>query len=163
MTSIKGPILVTAAVIQNAQGEILMAQRPDHHVLAGGQWEFPGGKVEPGESPETCVKREIFEELGVEIDVGEFAGLFSYIYRTGTGDRPLDPQVHIMLAIYRATLAESSMGVGRDVAKFALNDVQAVKWLSPIDRPDLSIAPADVKIVDTIWTARDRVPDLAKP
>jgi A/G-specific adenine glycosylase len=60
---------VTAAVIRK-RGRILIAQRPVGGML-GGLWEFPGGKVERGESPEKCLRREIKEELGVEIEVGQ--------------------------------------------------------------------------------------------
>ncbi|MEO1130821.1 MAG: (deoxy)nucleoside triphosphate pyrophosphohydrolase, partial [Planctomycetota bacterium] len=50
----------------HAAQQILIAQRPDHTVY-GGYWEFPGGKVEPGESTEACVAREVREELGLEV------------------------------------------------------------------------------------------------
>ena len=60
---------VTAAVIWDGRGRVLIAQRPAEGLL-GGLWEFPGGKREPGESLEDCLRREIREELGVEIQVG---------------------------------------------------------------------------------------------
>jgi A/G-specific adenine glycosylase len=60
---------VTAAVIRN-KGKILITQRPEKGLL-GGLWEFPGGKKEPGESLEQCLKREIQEELNIDIKVGE--------------------------------------------------------------------------------------------
>jgi 8-oxo-dGTP diphosphatase len=59
-------LLVVAAVIINPQGEILLAQRPEGKRLAG-KWEFAGGKVEEGESPESALIRELKEELGIEI------------------------------------------------------------------------------------------------
>lgn len=59
---------VTAAIIERGR-EILTAQRlKDSHM--GLRWEFPGGKIEPGESPEDCLKREIKEELDLDIQVG---------------------------------------------------------------------------------------------
>ena len=61
-------ILVTAAVINEA-GLFLMAQRS--HGDEAGKWEFPGGKVEPGEDPRACLRRELKEELGVEAEVGQ--------------------------------------------------------------------------------------------
>lgn len=70
--------VVSAAVIRR-DGKILLAQRPQNGLL-GGLWEFPGGKQEPGESLPDCLKREIQEELGTEIEVGEFVGEFRHAY-----------------------------------------------------------------------------------
>ena len=58
-------LLVAACALVDADGRVLIAQRPEHKAH-GGLWEFPGGKVEPGETPEACVVRELREELGVE-------------------------------------------------------------------------------------------------
>jgi A/G-specific adenine glycosylase len=69
---------VTAAVIRRG-GEVLIAQRPQRGLL-GGMWEFPGGKQEPGEDLPACLRREIFEELGAEIEVGEPFGIFQHAY-----------------------------------------------------------------------------------
>jgi A/G-specific adenine glycosylase len=69
---------VTAAVIRR-NGKILLAKRPSKGLL-GGMWEFPGGKVENGESLEACLVREIREELGVEIHVGEAFGIYRHAY-----------------------------------------------------------------------------------
>jgi A/G-specific adenine glycosylase len=69
---------VTAAVLQQ-DGKILLAKRPSKGLL-GGMWEFPGGKVEKGESLEACLAREIQEELGVEIQVGEPFGIYRHAY-----------------------------------------------------------------------------------
>ena len=60
---------VTAAVIGRADGRILVCSRPAGKHMAG-KWEFPGGKIEPGETAEACIRREIREELGMEIAVG---------------------------------------------------------------------------------------------
>ncbi len=60
------PIPVVCAVIFDADGRALLAQRPAHKHL-GGKWEFPGGKIEPGEAPEVALIREIREELGCDI------------------------------------------------------------------------------------------------
>ncbi|MGC1306340.1 MAG: A/G-specific adenine glycosylase [Phormidesmis sp.] len=72
MTETRKPLphkKIGVAVITNAQGKILIDRRKQEGLL-GGLWEFPGGKIEPGESVEACVKREIMEELGIEIEVG---------------------------------------------------------------------------------------------
>lgn len=64
------PIHVVAGVIRDARGRILLARRTDGRDLAG-LWEFPGGKVDPGEAPEAALVRELHEELGIEVEVGE--------------------------------------------------------------------------------------------
>lgn len=143
----KGPLLVSAAVIENECGEILIARRPDHHKLAGGLWEFPGGKVEPGENPETTVIREIREELGLEIELLENQpkpySVNSYVYQTGSQGASLDPQIHIVLLLYRAKV--------RSPYAVVLNDVSEVKWVSRDVKPQLDFAPADLAFVDRVW------------
>jgi mutator mutT protein len=74
-------IEVTASIISR-DNKVLIAQRPADDKLAG-KWEFPGGKIEPGETPEECLKREIQEEFDVEIEVLEFFGQSIYAYNSG--------------------------------------------------------------------------------
>ncbi|MEY4005494.1 MAG: hypothetical protein RLZZ221_1590, partial [Verrucomicrobiota bacterium] len=62
----KRPVPVVAAVLTDDRGRFLLAQRPAHKKL-GLNWEFPGGKVEPGETPEAALARELREELGIKI------------------------------------------------------------------------------------------------
>lgn len=69
---------VTAAVVRRNE-QVLIAQRPPEGLL-GGLWEFPGGKLKPGEDLVSCLQREIREELGVEIEVGEVLGVFRHAY-----------------------------------------------------------------------------------
>jgi A/G-specific adenine glycosylase len=69
---------VTAAVFVQG-GRVMIAQRPQKGLL-GGMWEFPGGKLEPGEDLQTCLRREICEELGVDIQVGELFGVYQHAY-----------------------------------------------------------------------------------
>ena len=58
-------VLVAAVVLVDADGRVLLAQRPEGKAMAG-LWEFPGGKVEPGETPEAALIRELHEELGID-------------------------------------------------------------------------------------------------
>jgi len=69
---------VTAAVFEQ-DDKVLIAQRPQNSLL-GGMWEFPGGKQESGEDLESCLEREILEELGVEIQVGKLLGVYKHAY-----------------------------------------------------------------------------------
>ena len=76
----KNAIRVTAAVIIE-QGRVLATQRHERGAM-GGKWEFPGGKIEPGETPEACLRRELREELGVEADVQELFMRTAHAYPT---------------------------------------------------------------------------------
>jgi A/G-specific adenine glycosylase len=69
---------VTAAIITR-NGQVLIARRPPHGLL-GGLWEFPGGKQQDGEDLRSCLRREIMEELGAEIDVGEPFGVYKHAF-----------------------------------------------------------------------------------
>ena len=84
-------IAVTAAVIVR-QGRILLARRADHGHLDG-KWEFPGGKIEPGETPEECLARELAEEFGITAVIGRAITQVMHSYDTGT----------IHLLVYRVT------------------------------------------------------------
>lgn len=71
--------IIGVAVIWNDQKQILIDRRRSEGVL-GGLWEFPGGKIEPGETIEECIKREIQEELGIAIEVGEHLITIDHAY-----------------------------------------------------------------------------------
>ncbi|MBD1904274.1 8-oxo-dGTP diphosphatase MutT [Funiculus sociatus GB2-A5] len=70
---------IGVAVIWNEQRQILIDRRRPGGLM-GGLWEFPGGKIEPGETVVECIKREIKEELGIEIEVGDRLIVIDYIY-----------------------------------------------------------------------------------
>lgn len=70
---------IGVAVIRNTQGQILIDRRLEEGLL-GGLWEFPGGKIEPGETVQACIRREIQEELGIEIEVGEHLMSLDHAY-----------------------------------------------------------------------------------
>ena len=78
-------LLVAACAMIDIDGRVLLGKRPAGKTLAG-LWEFPGGKVEPGETPEACLIRELDEELGVKIT---HACLAPFVFAShGLGDRP---------------------------------------------------------------------------
>jgi 8-oxo-dGTP diphosphatase len=118
------PIRVVAAVIQR-DGKILACRRAPHKSLAG-LWEFPGGKVEPGETDEVALAREIREELSIEITVGEF--IAESVAPAG--------EAMILLNAYWA-----QTNVAGEVSS---TDHDRMEWLAPADLETVTWAPADV-------------------
>ncbi len=86
-----GIVLVAACVLLDGDGRLLIAKRPEGRSLAG-LWEFPGGKVEDGETPEGALVRELAEELGIDIAVADLAPLTfaSHSY----------PEFHLLMPLY---------------------------------------------------------------
>jgi 8-oxo-dGTP diphosphatase len=114
-------VVVAAAIVRD--GRVLAARRSAPPQLAGG-WEFPGGKVEPGESDADALRRECAEELGVEVAVGRL--LAEAAIRHG-----------LTLRVYRATLESGepvAMQDHDDLRWLGAADVDDVAWLRP-DRP----------------------------
>jgi mutator protein MutT len=122
-------ILVTAAIIEK-EGLILAARRGEGKHLAG-FWEFPGGKLEEGESPETCLARELSEELGVMVKIGAFFGESVFDY----GDKV------VKLLAYRV----SHLG-----GEFRPVDHDQLAWLPVDELQTLKWAPADIPLVEKL-------------
>jgi 8-oxo-dGTP diphosphatase len=119
-------VVVGAAII--AGGRLLAAQRAEPAALAGG-WEFPGGKVDPGESDEEALIRECYEELGVIVKLRERIG----------GDWPL-----VLGSILRVWTAEVVEGTPQ-----ALEHTE-LRWLSPAELYDVEWLPGDLPIVEVV-------------
>jgi 8-oxo-dGTP diphosphatase len=117
---------VTAAVIEK-DGKILVARRKEGD-SQGGKWEFPGGKLEPGETPETCLKRELREELGIETEVGPFFCSSRFVY----------PHIAVELLVYRTSYVSGDI---------TLHEHDRVEWISPEALVEASFSEADKPVV----------------
>lgn len=126
------PLWVVAAAIVDRDGRVLVQQRPPGTSMAG-LWEFPGGKVEPGESPEAALVRELHEELGIVVTLADMPG--GLFVTTHVGDRPL------ILLLY---LCRSWHGQARPLHATAL------QWCCLSQLAALPMPPADVPLVDML-------------
>ncbi len=129
-----GPLLlVVAAALFDDQGRVLLARRPEGKSLAG-LWEFPGGKLEPGETPERALQRELQEELSIAVAPEDLEPLTfaSFAY----------PSFHLLMPLYacRNWTGEISPREG-----------QAIAWVRPPDLRDYPAPAADLPLFD--WLA----------
>jgi 8-oxo-dGTP diphosphatase len=122
-------LLVVACALVDADGRVLIAQRPEGKQLAG-LWEFPGGKMEPGETPEETLVRELKEELGIETKVACLAPLTfaSHSYET----------FNLLMPLY---VCRRFWGIPRPL------DAQALKWVKPNKLRDYPMPPADAPLI----------------
>jgi len=118
-------ILVAAVALLNEEGKVLLAKRPPGRPLAG-LWEFPGGKVDPGEDPETALIRELMEELGIEIARADLVPLTfaSHAY----------PEFHLLMPLYLCKRWE---------ADIAAQENQELLWVKPDELSLYDMPPAD--------------------
>ncbi|MEG3192746.1 Nudix family hydrolase [Lysobacter sp. D1-1-M9] len=121
------PIDVIAGVIRDSRGRILLARRTEGRDLAG-RWEFPGGKREPGESPEAALIRELREELGIEVEVGAALITVPQAY----------PQKRLRLDVRHVS---AWRGTARGL------ESQALAWVPPARLSSYPMPPADLPVV----------------
>ncbi|OQA62071.1 MAG: (deoxy)nucleoside triphosphate pyrophosphohydrolase [Treponema sp.] len=121
---------VAAAVIENREGRILIARRKPE-ISLGGYWEFPGGRIEPGETAAECAAREMKEEMDVHIETGDVLAETVHDYGTKT--------VHLVAV--RAILLGGRM---------RLHDHDDIRWVTVAEMDDYLFAPADEAIVEAI-------------
>ena len=122
----KRPIVIVAAcALLDKEGAVLIAKRPEGRPLAG-LWEFPGGKVEPGEEPEEALIRELHEELGIEIERADLAPLTfaSHAYA----------DFHLLMPVYLCRHWRGSV---------TAHEGQELLWVKPAELVSYAMPPAD--------------------
>jgi 8-oxo-dGTP diphosphatase len=131
-------LLVVAAALINSAGKILLAQRPEGKRLAG-KWEFPGGKVEQNESPETALVRELTEELGITVSARDLEPFWflSHDYVAEFG-------FHLLMPVY---VIRTWQGEPKPLEHAALS------WKSPALMHELPMIEADAELVERLKDA----------
>lgn len=125
-------MMVVAAALADAAGRVLLQQRPEGKPMAG-LWEFPGGKVEPGELPEAALARELAEELGIAVEPQALAP--AAFASAPVADR------HMILLLY---ICRSWAGEPQPLHATAL------RWASPAEMRALPMPPADRPLIDLL-------------
>jgi 8-oxo-dGTP diphosphatase len=122
-------VLVAAVALIDSDGRILLAQRPEGKAMAG-LWEFPGGKVDHGETPEAALIRELAEELGIDVTASCLAP-FTFASHTY-------PDFHLLMPLY-VCRKWSGIPVAREG--------QRLRWVRPARLADYPMPPADKPLV----------------
>ena len=127
-------VLVSACALIDPDGRVLLAQRPEGKSMAG-LWEFPGGKIEPGERPEPSLIRELKEELGIVVKEECLAPLTfaSHLY----------PDFHLLMPLYVCRRWEGIV---------APKEGQKLKWVWPRDLRNYPMPPADEPLIPHLTT-----------
>lgn len=123
-------LAVAAAIIENEVGQILIARRKMGKAQEG-LWEFPGGKIEHNESVEDCLKRELQEEMNIQIQPYESYGEHDHYYGS----------THIRLYAHKANFVSGEI---------VLVDHDEYMWVYPTELGEYEFAPADVKFVEML-------------
>ncbi len=122
-------VLVAAVALVDRDGRVLIAKRPEGKAMAG-LWEFPGGKVDPGETPEAALIRELDEELGIQVPARCLAPLTfaSHAY----------DEFHLLMPLY---VCRNWDGI------VVAREGQDLKWVRPVRLGDYDMPPADAPLV----------------
>lgn len=125
-------VLVVAVALVDADGRVLLAQRPEGKSMAG-LWEFPGGKIEPAETPEAALIRELQEELGIDTWASCLAPLSfaSHAYES----------FHLLMPLY---VCRKWQGQPQS------REGQALKWVRPEDLRNYPMPPADLPLIPVL-------------
>jgi len=122
-------VLVAAVALVDADGRVLIARRPEGKPMAG-LWEFPGGKVETGERPETALLRELKEELDIDVSEACLAPLTfaSHAY----------PDFHLLMPLYVCRRWQGTV---------TAREKQQLAWVKPLKLRDYPMPPADLPLI----------------
>ena len=125
-------ITTVAGVIKNEEGKILCTLRDQgKYDYVSFKWEFPGGKVEEGETREQTLTRELHEELEIDVEINNFFYQVEHDY----------PDFHLSMAVYECTLISKEMKI---------NVHKGIKWLTPAEMMSLEWAAADVPVAQLV-------------
>jgi len=129
-------LLVSAVALIDVDGRVLLAKRPEGKPMAG-LWEFPGGKVDVGETPETALVRELAEELDIDITESCLAPLTfaSHVYDAGEDGQKA---FHLLMPLYVCRVWK---GMVKPL------EGQELKWVRPLDMRNLDMPAADIPLV----------------
>ena len=126
-------ITTVAGVIKNEKGEILCTLRDQgKYDYVSFKWEFPGGKVEEGETQQETLTRELHEELEIDVKIGDFFYQVEHDY----------PDFHLSMAVYECELISKEMKI---------NVHKGIKWLKPEEMMTLDWAAADIPVAEKIF------------
>lgn len=125
-------VLVSAVALIDRDGRVLLAQRPEGKSMAG-LWEFPGGKVEPGETPEQALIRELHEELGIDTWQSCLAPL---TFASHTYD-----DFHLLMPLFACRKWNGTP---------TANEGQALKWVRVPDMKTYPMPPADIPLIPVL-------------
>jgi 8-oxo-dGTP diphosphatase len=125
-------LLVAACALIDSDGRVLLARRPEGKVMAG-LWEFPGGKLHPGETPELALIRELKEELGIDVSA---ACLAPFAFASHAYER-----FHLLMPLY---LCRRWKGVATP------RENQTLKWVRPERLADYDVPPADKPLISML-------------
>ncbi len=129
MKTVKVVAAVITASNENGEKMIFATQRGYGEFKDG--WEFPGGKVEPGETPQAALKREIMEELETEIEVGDLIETIEYDY----------PTFHLSMDCFWAEIVKGDL---------VLREHEAARWLTKEELESVDWLPADLGLVEKV-------------
>ncbi len=128
----KPVVLVAAVALVDADGRVLIAERPPGKTMAG-LWEFPGGKIRPGETPEQALIRELREELGIDVEQSCLAPL---TFASHDYDR-----FHLLMPLYVCRIWEGTV---------TPREGQTLRWVRPARLKDFPMPPADAPLIATL-------------